>query len=114
MLACVRASAQAGGKTPGAGGGTRGTGGMGIAQRLAGRGKSAGGLRGDGGGGERGGGDTPPRTAESGPDGGAGESEGGEGGEADVVPDLPPSWVPKLVVPRDAFDMRCPRVRCVR
>ncbi len=22
---------------------------------------------------------------------------------------MPPSWVPKLVIPRDAFDMRCPR-----
>lgn len=27
----------------------------------------------------------------------------------DFVPDIPPSWVPKLTIPRDAFDMRCPR-----
>jgi hypothetical protein len=30
--------------------------------------------------------------------------------EPDVVPDLPPSWVPKLTLPRDIFDMRCPKV----
>jgi hypothetical protein len=22
---------------------------------------------------------------------------------------MPPSWVPKLCIPRDAYDMRCPR-----
>ena len=27
----------------------------------------------------------------------------------DLTPDMPPSWVPKLTIPRDAFDMRCPR-----
>eukprot|EP00983_Pelagomonas_calceolata_P060069 1146208-Pelagomonas_calceolata.AAC.19 len=27
----------------------------------------------------------------------------------DLIPDIPPSWVPKMVIPRDAFDMRCPR-----
>jgi hypothetical protein len=27
----------------------------------------------------------------------------------EVVSDMPPSWVPKLSIPRDTFDMRCPR-----
>lgn len=27
----------------------------------------------------------------------------------ELIPELPPSWVPKLSIPRDAFDMRCPR-----
>jgi hypothetical protein len=27
----------------------------------------------------------------------------------DFIPELPPSWVPKLSIPRDTFDMRCPR-----
>lgn len=27
----------------------------------------------------------------------------------DLIPDIPPSWVPKMVIPRDAYDMRCPR-----
>lgn len=26
--------------------------------------------------------------------------------------DMPPSWVPKLKIPREIFDMRCPKVRC--
>jgi len=30
--------------------------------------------------------------------------------EAEALPDLPPTWVPELSVPRDQFDMRCPRV----
>lgn len=34
-----------------------------------------------------------------------------QGPEHDLLPDLPPSWVPKLTVPRDMLDMRCPRVR---
>lgn len=34
------------------------------------------------------------------------------GAEVDLLPDLPPSWVPKLAVARDMMDMRCPRVRC--
>lgn len=29
--------------------------------------------------------------------------------QQDIIPDIPPSWVPKMVIPRDAFDMRCPR-----
>ena len=33
------------------------------------------------------------------------------GPEYDLLPDLPPSWVPKLGVSRDMMDMRCPRVR---
>jgi len=52
---------------------------------------------------------TPPRTAESlaGPlDGGLGATEPEDGS---LAPHKPPSWVPKLSVPRDAFDMRCPR-----
>lgn len=51
---------------------------------------------------------TPPRTADS-----HGESRGSEDGdqiEKEWVPTIPPSWVPKLSIPRDAFDMRCPRV----
>ncbi|KXZ51889.1 hypothetical protein GPECTOR_11g323 [Gonium pectorale] len=99
-------------KTPKSGlGGTlgRSQGGVGalsIAQRMAQRTK----LTTPAGGGGAGGGasgDTPPRTAESHLDGHG--FEDGEGGEADVVPDIPPSWVPKLTIPRDAFDMRCPR-----
>jgi hypothetical protein len=31
-----------------------------------------------------------------------------------LLPDLPPSWVPKLSVARDMMDMRCPRVRVLR
>lgn len=30
--------------------------------------------------------------------------------EPEVVPDLPPSWVPKLSLSRDSYDMRCPKV----
>ncbi|MEW5310705.1 MAG: hypothetical protein WDW38_002476 [Sanguina aurantia] len=55
----------------------------------------------------RGDGLTPPRTADS-----YGESRGSEDGEQvekEWVPTIPPSWVPKLSIPRDAFDMRCPR-----
>lgn len=90
-------------KTPKGGAGTRGgVGGMSIAQRMAQRAK----LTTPAGGGA-GGSDTPPRTAESHVDGGLDE---GDGPDADVVPDMPPSWVPKLSIPRDAFDMRCPRV----
>lgn len=33
-----------------------------------------------------------------------------QGPEHDLLPDLPPSWVPKLTIPRDMLDMRCPRV----
>lgn len=36
-----------------------------------------------------------------------------QGPEHDLLPDLPPSWVPKLTVPRDMLDMRCPRVRFI-
>lgn len=38
---------------------------------------------------------------------------GDEGGpcEGELLPELPPSWVPKLAIPRDVLDMRCPRVR---
>jgi len=32
------------------------------------------------------------------------------GPEQDLLPDLPPSWVPKLIIPADMLDMRCPRV----
>jgi hypothetical protein len=32
------------------------------------------------------------------------------GPEFHLLPDLPPSWVPKLAVARDMMDMRCPRV----
>lgn len=32
------------------------------------------------------------------------------GPECDLLPDLPPSWVPQLAVARDMMDMRCPRV----
>ena len=59
-------------------------------------------------------GGTPPGTA--GGEGGSGGLEGveaqGDSGpppEPEVVPETPPSWVPKLSIPRDAFDMRCPR-----
>eukprot|EP00775_Hariotina_reticulata_P013287 gene13287-13418_t len=31
------------------------------------------------------------------------------GPEHDLLPDLPPSWVPKLSIPADMLDMRCPR-----
>ncbi|KAL6761433.1 hypothetical protein V8C86DRAFT_3131553 [Haematococcus lacustris] len=50
---------------------------------------------------------TPPRTAESHMESQLSGDE--EGGEQELVPDMPPSWVPKLSIPRDAFDMRCPR-----
>eukprot|EP00878_Enallax_costatus_P044098 GHUV01052309.1.p2 GENE.GHUV01052309.1~~GHUV01052309.1.p2 ORF type:complete len:122 (-),score=22.63 GHUV01052309.1:267-632(-) len=33
-----------------------------------------------------------------------------DGPEHDLLPDMPPSWVPKLTIPRDMLDMRCPRV----
>lgn len=33
------------------------------------------------------------------------------GAECYLLPDLPPSWVPKLSVARDMLDQRCPRVR---
>jgi hypothetical protein len=33
-----------------------------------------------------------------------------QGPEHDLLPDLPPSWVPKLTIPHDMLDMRCPRV----
>lgn len=33
------------------------------------------------------------------------------GHETELLPDLPPTWVPKLAVARDMMDMRCPRVR---
>ncbi|KAG2491059.1 hypothetical protein HYH03_010505 [Edaphochlamys debaryana] len=79
---------------------------MSIAQRMAQRAKLT--TPSGGGGGGGGGGDTPPRTAESHGDG-TGGLDDGEGGEGEVVPDMPPSWVPKLSIPRDAFDMRCPR-----
>jgi hypothetical protein len=42
--------------------------------------------------------------------GGSGSTDD-PGPEFDLLPDLPPSWVPKLVVSRDMMDMRCPRVR---
>ncbi|GMH37248.1 hypothetical protein BSKO_05121 [Bryopsis sp. KO-2023] len=40
-----------------------------------------------------------------------GEQPGGviESSQIDVYVDVPPSWVPKLNIPRDVFDMRCPR-----
>lgn len=41
-----------------------------------------------------------------------GETLGGpeeDPSDQEVVPDMPPTWVPKLSIPRDAFDMRCPR-----
>jgi hypothetical protein len=44
--------------------------------------------------------------------GGSGSTDD-PGPEFDLLPDLPPSWVPKLVVSRDMMDMRCPRVRGV-
>ncbi|GIL93808.1 hypothetical protein Vretimale_187 [Volvox reticuliferus] len=95
------------GKANKAGGGSsrmQGVGGMSIAQRMAQRNK----LTTPGGGGA-GAADTPPRTAENHADGGGAMGDDGDGGEADVVPDIPPSWVLKLTIPRDAFDMRCPR-----
>eukprot|EP00798_Chlamydomonas_sp_ICE-L_P031206 gene31206-6355_t len=60
-----------------------------------------------------GGNGTPPRTAESIANGdmGGNDGDGGDGGgtgEADVIPDIPPSWVPKLSVPSDAFDTLFP------
>jgi hypothetical protein len=87
----------------------QGVGAMSIAQRMAQRNKltTPGGGPGAGGVGAV---DTPPRTAEGHADGAGGLGEDGEGGEADVVPDIPPSWVSRLSIPRDAFDMRCPRV----
>ncbi|PNW72944.1 hypothetical protein CHLRE_14g612700v5 [Chlamydomonas reinhardtii] len=99
------ATLKAGGpKTPSAAAGKGGgVGAMSIAQRMAQRNKLA---TPSGGGGGGAGGDTPPRTAET--EGGGGLDDG-EGVEAEVVPDIPPSWVPKLTIPRDAFDMRCPR-----
>lgn len=52
---------------------------------------------------------SPPRTADSyHGDGGGGDEDGGVG-DSGLVPEVPPSWVPKLSIPRDAFDMRCPR-----
>lgn len=37
------------------------------------------------------------------------------GPECHLLPDLPKTWVPKLVIARDMIDMRCPRVSlCVR
>ncbi|GLC33992.1 Dynein regulatory complex subunit 7 [Pleodorina starrii] len=90
----------------------QGVGGMSVAQRMAQRNKLT--TPGGGGGGGGGGGamDTPPRTADSHAGGGGGDGglgDDGDGVEADVVPDMPPSWVLKLSIPRDAFDMRCPR-----
>ena len=57
---------------------------------------------------------TPPRTAEGGDGEGGGSAGGGagDGGPPEpppVVPEMPPSWVPKLSIARDAFDMKCPR-----
>jgi len=37
--------------------------------------------------------------------------EGGPSGIVGSGDDLPPSWVPKLHIPRDKLDMRCPKVR---
>ncbi|GLI65995.1 hypothetical protein VaNZ11_009689 [Volvox africanus] len=91
------------GKVGGGSSRLQGVGGMSIAQRMAQRNK----LTTPGGGG--GATDTPPRTAEAHADGGGAMGDDGDGGEADVVPDIPPSWVLKLTIPRDAFDMRCPR-----
>ena len=74
----------------------------------AGAGRRSGALEGSAGGGaERAGslilpGSTPPRTAEE--DDGGGPLE-----PPSAVPEMPPSWVPKLSIARDAFDMRCPR-----
>ncbi|EFJ52641.1 hypothetical protein VOLCADRAFT_102618 [Volvox carteri f. nagariensis] len=99
------------GKGGGKGGGStrlQGVGGMSMAQRVAQR-KQLATPGGGGGAGGAGAADTPPRTAEGHGDGLAGLGEDGDGGEADVVPDIPPSWVLKLTIPRDAFDMRCPR-----
>ena len=45
--------------------------------------------------------------------GGSGAGAAGEEGdtlEEEVLPDMPPSWVPELLVPRGQLDMRCPRV----
>jgi hypothetical protein len=40
----------------------------------------------------------------------SGHGEEEEAGEQELMPDLPASWVTKLVIPRDVYDMRCPRV----
>ena len=62
---------------------------------------------------------TPPRSEHGGDAASSytGESQTGGGAAADeqqepeVVPDMPPSWVPKLSITRDVYDMRCPKVR---
>eukprot|EP00803_Ostreobium_quekettii_P006145 evm.model.scf_58.17 EVM.evm.TU.scf_58.17 scf_58:148652-165934(+) len=59
------------------------------------------------------GGDTPLRTTSaasgvSGLDSGAPEDNAKED-KSDALVDMPPSWVPKLTIGRDVFDMRCPR-----
>jgi hypothetical protein len=65
-------------------------------------------------------GNTPPRSEQGGNDDArsyAGESVAGgaeEAGEPEVVPDMPRSWVPKLAISRELYDMRCPKVRCWR
>lgn len=79
-------------------------GGPAVASRVAAARRGAGGAGGDG----------LPRTAESAPDselGGVGDDA--LAGADDLVPDVPRSWVLKLSIPRDAFDMRCPRVSAV-
>jgi hypothetical protein len=35
---------------------------------------------------------------------------GEEAVEPEVVPGIPASWVPRLSIPRDVYDMRCPKV----
>jgi hypothetical protein len=63
-------------------------------------------------------GNTPPRSEYGGNEDArsyAGESVVGgpeEPGEPEVVPDMPRSWVPKLAISRELYDMRCPKVRC--
>lgn len=61
-------------------------------------------------------GDLPPMTPGSGPGtapgskpGTAGQMTSEEPVETLYMPDLPARWVTKLVLPREAFDVRCPR-----
>ncbi|KAK3273495.1 hypothetical protein CYMTET_18285 [Cymbomonas tetramitiformis] len=49
----------------------------------------------------------PPAPAETTEDAGADGEAGTQ--KTEQLLDMPPSWVPKLIIPREVFDMRCPK-----